>query len=411
MSKYSGAELKRIRESKHVSLEQVAKATHIQLSILRDLEDEEYAELASPTQVKGFLRVYAEYLGLPTIPKPEPPAQADVPENSGKTLIEKIAPAYKVKPKQPIKPAAMPENQSDSTSVTRSQQILVDIGNELIARRRYLNLPWEVIVEQTHIPKNQLQSLERGQIDELNTPMQARGLLQNYARFLNLDVDMLSLRFADALQERRLEATKPARKQRKSGSTISPLLFTIKRFFTLDLFFGSMLVLGILAFLVWGMARMANQPVKEAENTAVPAMIDVILATPSAPAMVEESATPDESLAIELPTVTPMYTPIESDAAVQLVVIARQNVFIRVFQDGKEAFAGRLLPGTATAFTADETIELETGNSAALEFVLNDNPETHTKTLGATARYIFDIDGMTESSLVVPPDSSPTPTR
>ncbi|MGB4594359.1 MAG: RodZ domain-containing protein [Anaerolineaceae bacterium] len=411
MFEFTGANLKQIRESKHISLEQVAKATRIQLSILRDLEDEEYAELASPTQVKGFLRVYAEYLGLKASPDPEPTASAQASDNLVKSVINSPKPVKKSKPKKSLKQTSVIlEANRENRPDTRSQQILVDIGNELIARRRYLNLPWEVIVEQTHIPKNHLQALERGQIDELSTSMQARGLLQNYAQFLNLDVDMLSLRFADALQERRLEIAKPTRKQRKTASFISPLLFTIKRFFTLDLFFGSMLVLGILGFLIWGMARMADQTEKEPESTSVPAMIDVILATSTESPVIEESAAPDESASIDLPTMTPMYTPLDSDAAVQLVVIARQNVWVRVLQDGEEAFAGRLAPATATAFTAEETIELETGNAAALEFVLNEKTQEHTNMLGTAARFVFDVVGMTEYNLVIEPLPTSTPT-
>lgn len=411
MSEFTGAQLKQVRESKHIALEQVAKATRIQLSILRDLEDEEYAELASPTQARGFMRVYANYLGLEPSPVPEPPAPDQTAEKSDKVAPEASTPVEKPKPKMTLKqatlkPEAMPEIRPD----TRSQQILVDIGNELIARRRYLNLPWQVIVEQTHIQKDQLHALEHGLINELTTPMQARGLLQNYARFLNLDVDMLMVRFADALQERRLENAKPPRKARKGASIISPLLFTIKRFFTLDLFFGSMLVLGILTFLIWGMAKMANQPKQAPESTSVPAMIDVILATATESTITEESATPEQSASSELPTITPMYTPLDSDAAVQLVIIARQNVWVRVLQDGEEAFTGRLAPGTATSFTAEETIELETGNAAALEFVLNDNPEEHTNALGTAARFVFDMFGMTESNLVVAPMPTPTPT-
>jgi hypothetical protein len=53
---------------------------------------------------------------------------------------------------------------------------------------------------------------------------------------------------------------------------------------------------------------------------------------------------------------------------------------------------------------------LETGNAAALEFVLNDNPVEHTNALGTAARFVFDMFGMTESILVVAPMLTPTPT-
>jgi len=49
---------------RNISLEQVASDTRIRLSILQDLEDDAYSELSSSTQTKGFLRLYAQYLGI-----------------------------------------------------------------------------------------------------------------------------------------------------------------------------------------------------------------------------------------------------------------------------------------------------------------------------------------------------------
>lgn len=417
MTDFSGGQLKQIRESKHISLEQVAKATRIQLKILRDLEDEEYSELASPTQVRGFLRVIAEYLGAGSDEIIEQPTSP----NSAETL-----PTVNIEEANQLKPLSSKTSRKTTSSKTtkpkksqpsvvnstpRSQQILTDIGTELSARRRYLNLPWETIIEQTHIQKSQLQALEHGQLEDLMNPMEARSLLLTYAKFLNLDVSMLSLRFADALQERRAENTKTPAKKRKHASTTSPFVVAIKRFFTLDLFFGSMLVIGILGFLIWGMARMANQPDTDMESTQVPAMIDVLLTTPTDSPTTEISATVEQDLTNSVPTITPMYTPLDSDAAIQLVVIAHQNVWIRVFADDEQIFTGRLTSGTATSFTAEELIEVETGNASALEFVLNGNPESHSSVAGTTSRFSFDPFGMSVSEIQPHPNLTTTPTR
>ncbi len=412
MSNFTGSQLKQIRESKHIALEQVAKATRIQLSILRDIEDEEYAGLASSTQVRGFLRIYAKYLGLETNDQPEDPP---TPAQPDKKQLPKVSKAKKnAKSIKQLKPAgALTTAHTDSVGLpsnSRSSQILTNIGNELIARRRYLDLPWDVIVEQTHIQKDYLLALERGEIHDSVTPIQARGLLQNYARFLNLDVDRLMVRFADALQERRLEMFKSPKKPRKTASEIPPLLLTLKRFFTLDLFFGSMMVLGILAFLIWGMARMTQQNKQSPPASEVPAMIDILLTTPTEEVLIKATLEQTENPE-ELPTATPIYTPIESDAPVQLVIIARQGVWVRVTQDGKIAFEGRLAANTATAFTADELIELETGNAAALEFVLNDLPEPHANQIGSAARFTFNQGGMSESQIIITPTPSPTPAQ
>jgi len=45
----TGSYLRKIREENHIPLEQVASATRIRLSILQDLEVDDYSELSSIT--------------------------------------------------------------------------------------------------------------------------------------------------------------------------------------------------------------------------------------------------------------------------------------------------------------------------------------------------------------------------
>ena len=59
-----GEMLRKAREAKGLSLEQVEEATKIIRSYLQALEDEEFDRLPAPVYVKGFLKNYASYLGL-----------------------------------------------------------------------------------------------------------------------------------------------------------------------------------------------------------------------------------------------------------------------------------------------------------------------------------------------------------
>ena len=47
--------------------------------------------------------------------------------------------------------------------------------------------------------------MEKGHLDDLPSPVQGRGMISNYANFLNLDGESVLLRFAEGLQLRRLE--------------------------------------------------------------------------------------------------------------------------------------------------------------------------------------------------------------
>jgi cytoskeletal protein RodZ len=59
----SGARLKKIRLEKGLSLEDAQKKTRINLNILKAIEGESASDL-SPIYLKGFLKIYAKFLGV-----------------------------------------------------------------------------------------------------------------------------------------------------------------------------------------------------------------------------------------------------------------------------------------------------------------------------------------------------------
>ena len=62
----------------------------------------------------------------------------------------------------------------------------------------------------THIRMHYVRALEAGNLAGLPSPVQGKGMLNNYAAFLGLDTDAMLLRFADGLQAR-LAARQPER--------------------------------------------------------------------------------------------------------------------------------------------------------------------------------------------------------
>ncbi len=59
-----GPYLKEVRESKGIGLEEAASVTRIGKNYLLAIEEEAFDKLPSAVYIKGFLRVYAGYLGL-----------------------------------------------------------------------------------------------------------------------------------------------------------------------------------------------------------------------------------------------------------------------------------------------------------------------------------------------------------
>lgn len=59
-----GSSLREVRERRGVGLDQVEQETAIRIRYIRALEDERFDILPGPTYTRGFLRAYADYLGL-----------------------------------------------------------------------------------------------------------------------------------------------------------------------------------------------------------------------------------------------------------------------------------------------------------------------------------------------------------
>ncbi|MCA9613799.1 MAG: helix-turn-helix domain-containing protein, partial [Myxococcales bacterium] len=59
-----GDYLRRERELRAVSLEEIAQTTRIPLKVLRDLENDRHEQLPGDVFVRGFLRSYSRALGL-----------------------------------------------------------------------------------------------------------------------------------------------------------------------------------------------------------------------------------------------------------------------------------------------------------------------------------------------------------
>lgn len=60
-----GQRLSQERQQKGLSIDEIAKATKIRPNFIASLEKGEYKKLPSSAYIQGFIKIYAEYLGLP----------------------------------------------------------------------------------------------------------------------------------------------------------------------------------------------------------------------------------------------------------------------------------------------------------------------------------------------------------
>lgn len=273
----------------------------------------------------------------------------------------------------PAVPATEPQpekNKTDVSSTENSGQIFKEIGAELRERRELLSLHLEEVERNTHVKAHYLDALERGAMNDLPSTVQTRGMLSNYATFLDLDVDALLLRFADALQARHRERN-PQKPARKPGQPIVANLPPIRSFIAGDLIFGVGIVVLLVGFAIWGVSRVMELQSQHQVQPTAPSISQILLTSPNTtsvtatPTFIEVDAFPGQATAtIVIPT-------LNADVNVQVNLVAVERTYMRVIVDGKVAFEGRVVPGTAYPYEAVDQIEILVGSGAAIRIVYN----------------------------------------
>ncbi len=425
-----GQKLKETREARGLTLSQVAFQTHIREHYLDALEKNQFSKLPSIVQGKGFLRNYASFLNLDALSierawyhsehliQEENVAISNDPsidEEQDKTPIPDSSPIIEgpteqtviiheygddngeQKPEEIVPPSAFPESQKTFTA----------LGKMLRQQRESLNLSLDDIERFTSIRTYYLQALENGNLEELPSVVQGRGMLSNYSNFLNLDTEKILLTFAEGLQTRRNEQFAPQRLDPKNQAKINqPNIASPgwRRFITADLLIVSTLIVSLFIFILWGAANVTRSQNSQTSATA-PSLSELLLENP-----IELTITPEVTITTQavvnanqpdnlLPTTneTPL-VPEESDLPVNVYIVARQRAYLRVLRDGVVAFNGRTVPGNAYEFSGKESIELLTGNAAALDVYFNQEQLGQMGDVAEVKYFIFSA----EQGLVTP---------
>ncbi|GAB4502675.1 MAG: hypothetical protein Fur0035_22300 [Anaerolineales bacterium] len=400
-----GQTLRAARENKKLSLKQVFQATRIRQHYLEAMEADDLSSLPSAAQSRGFLRAYAEFLGIDAaelFPRPEPapaPGEDSPPQPASPAAAESTPAPEAAAAESAPQPENPPADESAPRADPASDAILHEIGVSLRLRREALSLTLEEIERHTRIRKTNLQYLETGALNELASPVQARGMLNAYAAFLDMNSEALLLRFAEALQARRAERQPaPAPKRQRPAPSVPPFL---RRFISPDLIFGAAMIIIFFGLVVWGAVRIF-EPGANAQATEGPSISDVLLATPSAQAAptsqnaaaLEELATPIVSGA-EFPTealTTP--TPLPG-TIVQITLLISERTLLRVLVDGELKLNERVAPGAALTFEGSQSVEVLTGNGAAVQVLFNQLDQGRMGSLGEVVHRIYTLNGVT----------------
>src|SRR3989344_6157026 len=119
------------------------------------------------------------------------------------------------------------------------------VGEILVEARKKKNLTFEQVEKETKIRKKILQQLEEGNWDELS-PTYAKGLLKNYASYLELDEKRVLAFFRREYDEKK-EKTATRLEKLRPRFSFTPTSITV--------FSIGLLVLGIFAYLFFEYQR------------------------------------------------------------------------------------------------------------------------------------------------------------
>lgn len=389
MPETTGQKLKSARIALGLNVGQAAQATHIRERFLEAIEADRLDQLPSLTQGRGFIRLYANYLGVDLNPAPTAPSESS-PHASSALETDSAAdlqPAdvengSKATPPRPVDgpTAAVPRPQSlhpagGAHLPTQSEMQFREMGRKLAAQRKLLNLSLEEVERFTHVRSHYLKALEEGRIDDLPSTVQGRGMLINYARFISLDSEALLLEFAAGIQSRRTERMDSAATRPPAPKIVG---LPVLRFISVDLLLGATVVVMLSAFIIWGAASVITAQRPDVKPT-LPGLSELLIATPSltvTPSPANASPQPTGTLAVVIgsgqDSTTPMVlVPTLGAEPVQVYILARQRAWMKVTVDGKATFLGRTLPGAKYTYAGQRTVQVQTGNGAALQLYFN----------------------------------------
>ncbi|HEY4667399.1 MAG TPA: helix-turn-helix domain-containing protein, partial [Anaerolineales bacterium] len=224
-----------------------------------------------------------------------------------------------------------------------------EIGKTLHEARTRLGLTLEQAERSTRIRAYYLEALERGNLDLLPSPVQARGFLQNYATYLGLDSQAILKRYSEVLDSQR---TGPFRRTRLSEAPTRPTVRVRTRRFSADLLVAAVVSVAVLAVLIAGFGRLAAS-LRERNQAASAFLIPTFtpqptepnpLGSPPATAGLGETPTPPVSIEPGL------------SGVVDLRLLVERRAFLIVEVDGDEVYRGRPTPGDLLEYQGQELV-------------------------------------------------------
>lgn len=295
-----------------------------------------------------------------------------------------------------------------------SDEIFAEIGRQIRERREMLSLTHEEIERHTRVRIAFQQAIEQGAVERLPSLVQTRGILANYAAFIDLDVESILLRFADALQARHREQRPNWPPRTKAPMTVHSKLPPLRAFIASDLLFGGGAAIMLILFAVWGINRVVTVRATSIARSTAPSISDVLAGEPLPTVLSEVTLIPAVNTPLAAPTQAaveaPPPSPVDPSITVQISLKADERTYLRVSIDDVVAFEGRTEPGKDYYYQAARQIEVLVGNAAAVRIAHNGRDLGRMGNYGEVIDQFYTARGIFTPTATLPPTSTPSPT-
>ena len=380
-----GQQLQTARKNKNFSVEEIAEELHIREVYLRAMEENQIEQMLPAVQAKGFLHLYADFLGIVLLKELEKEVgEQETPDNldSGN------------------------EAQSEKSDTNEDQTATVErtgFGIQFTNARNAKELSFSDIETELHISRSYLQAIEEEDFPALPQGIQARGMIQRYAVFLEMEVEPVLDQYADILYQSQPALISDQAKRKQARKVDGA-----KQIITPDLIIGLALLAIIFSIAFFGVRRV----ISTRDQISTPdATAEISLTSPTITPSFQLTATVEElqgtALPAEIATATLQVRPTTSGnenqtSRVIVQIITNQRAYLQIIADEETVFDGRVVGGNIYEFYAQQRIDLLTGNAAALDItVIQDGRETNLGILGLVGQVI---------NLTFQPDVIITPT-
>lgn len=291
------------------------------------------------------------------------------------------------------------------------------LGRYLRESRESREISLDEAVAALRIRRPILEAFEQGNFDVVETPVQARGLLRNYARFLKLDEDKV-LQYYEAAKN----PTHRRRGRGPSGSPVAPRKITdtpptlptvtlpdqrpnrLRNLMnTIAVLLVSLAALAVIVFVTVEIIRTPEDDLPGPESTAG-AFVGQLPPT--------ATFTPSWTPRPEQPTPTPPLSSLFSGQGVLAEIELRQRTWLRLSVDGVETFTGIVTEGDVLRYEASERIDITASNAAALDLTYNGRSQGSVGVRGQRVELTLTTDGInveTGPGMEPTPENSPTP--